>query len=138
MGTIIYGDNLGNIGGSNNIVINYIDSKWALFGSDENSNNKLNETHKNLLYLELFNLYGERIIDDVNKGLESGFNPIKINMTEIIDCCTRGLYYNGVRDSEQVYDLINLLMNSLLRFYGINFSVTPVRVADYIFYELAY
>ena len=138
MNNTVYGDNYGNVGGSGNVVINYLASEWNLFEGTRRGFQELPEVQKNLLLLEMINTFGERIVNDVGYGLNHKINPIKIDMTEEIDFCARSMYQNNVMNSDYVYDFIKGFFSALMQLNRWVFEVEPVRVGRHIYFELSY
>ena len=133
---IVNGNNYGNVGGSDNIVINYIVSNWTFIEGGKKGNVPP-QAIEYLMLLEVFNECRDGIIKQVDQGIHQKDDPIKVDVTYLFDYCGRLLYRNNVTDADIAYHFIQKAFNCIMvQDNNKNYNIEPVRVMNRIFLEL--
>ena len=134
MNNSVYGDNYGNVGGYNNIVINiFIQGNRSFIQRTE-----LPETTWALIILDVFNECSDLIVDQIEQGIKQRDGVIKVDMTDVYDYCTRLLYHNGIKSDDVIEDFVARFFSTLVIMNSWNFDVEIVHFRMRTFLELTY
>lgn len=134
MNNSVYGDNYGNVGGYNNIVINiFIQGNRSFIQRTE-----LPETTWALIILDVFNECSDLIVDQIEQGIKQRDGVIKVDMTDVYDYCTRLLYHNGIKSDDVIEDFVARFFSTLVIMNSWNFDVEIVHFRMRTFFELTY
>ena len=130
-------NNNGGIVGGHDNVINYTirTGQFIFENSEEDANNLTKGTHL-LLSLEIFNKYVEPLTQEIDERLSMGGFPLKIKITNLVEDCANGVYYNGGNNDREVEKLVNGLFTLICTSRSFFYLAKIVRVGNNYFFEM--
>lgn len=138
-----YGFNYGHIGDQLNIyqniqIVQPIFNKLLGIGGANNS--KINFGLKNLLMLELFNKHCDNLEEEFEKfkeDMKSNRYPLKIRVTQLVNDCAQGIYYNNGNVENDVWEIVDSIFTLVCTIKcGSNFYAKRVYVGSHFYYEV--
>lgn len=134
-----YGINHGHIGDRLYIYKN-IQAATSLFikmHDEETDGLGISEGHQNLLTLELFIKYADDIGKEFDKALNINRYPLKIRVTQLVNDCAQGVYYNGGNMDKDVWKIVDGIVTLICALRcGDGFYAERVKVGEHLYYEL--
>lgn len=129
----------GIVGGSNNTVNNIVYNDNMFF-----SNGTLNVKKMLNKNIHLVMLYGydesSACIDAVTKRLDDAIAaqsyPLFVEITDLVDICSRMVYFNGGANEEVVTELINSVFTIACIPHNFKYKAKIVRVGYRYFFEM--
>lgn len=138
-----YGINYGHIG-DRLIIYQHIQVVQPtinkLLRIDRANSSTLRLGHKNLLMLELLDKHLDNLEEEFNKfarEIKSNKYPLKIRVTQLVDDCAQGVYYNNGDVENDVWEIVDSIFTFVCNVKcGINFYANRVFVGSHLYYEL--
>ncbi|MCM1439645.1 MAG: hypothetical protein NC131_10685 [Roseburia sp.] len=137
---INYGVNYGHIGDQLNIY-QYINVVLPMFkevledGLTDNS--EISYSHQTLLTLELFNEHSDMLEQEFRRAIKDNRYPLKIRVTQLVDDCAQGVYYNNGNVNADVWRIVDSVVTLVCYLTcGSNFYANRVRIGSHLYYEL--
>ena len=89
-----------------------------------------------IMFLELINEYFTYIDQKLQKGLLEGIDPIRVNMTAVIDYAVTLAHSNGITDDTYAFNLVHMLFSLAIQANCPNALTKPLLIEDTFFYEV--
>lgn len=104
------------------------------------NNSKMSLGMKNILTLELISKHFDSLNEEFEKyenDMRSNRYPLKIRVTQLVDDCAQGVYYNGGNVENDVWEIVDSILILICTIkYGSNFYASRVYVGRHLYYEL--
>lgn len=95
---------------------------------------------KNILTIELILKHLDSLNEEFDKNeydMKSNRYPLKIRVTELVDDCAQGVYYNGGNVENDVWEIVDSIFTLICNIkYGSSFYASRVSVGSHLYYEL--
>ncbi len=95
------------------------------------------EAIKAIMFLELINEYFTYIDNTLQKGLLEGIDPIRVDMTAVIDYADRLAHINGITDDTYAFDLVHMLFSLATQANCPNALIKPLYIRGAFYYEVS-
>lgn len=126
----------GIVGGIGNTVNNTIQTGQSIFDDAGMGDTKLKAGHHNILVLQLLDKYIEPLIKEVDDALCIGRYPLKIQITDLVNDCANGTYYNDGNLDSEVKQMINCIFSLICAPLGFDYKAKIARVGLNYFFEM--
>jgi len=100
------------------------------------SEGKISNGIYNLLLLEIVDRHFDSLFNTVAQAIKNGGNPIKVNITQLVNDCAHGVYFNNGTDENVVWQIANSMLSFICTVLGLNYDVKIARVINDYYYEL--
>lgn len=138
-----YGFNYGHIGDQLNIYqyIQIVQPTFnKLLGIGGANNSTISFGRKNILMLELFTTHVHNLEKEFEKfesAIKNNRYPLKIRVTQLVDDCAQGVYYNDGDVENDVWEIVDSIFTLVCTLKcGSNFYANRVYVGSHLYYEL--
>ena len=130
-------NNGGIVGGNHNKIVNYtIITNQFIFENSEADAVYLKEGIHMLLSFEIVDKYVEPLTQEIDERLSMGGFPLKIKITNLVEDCANGVYYNGGNSDREVEKLINGLFTLICTSRSFFYRAKIVKVGNNYFFEM--
>lgn len=131
------GQNIGGIVGGHDNVINYtIRTGQFIFENSEEDAVYLTKGIHMLLSLDILDKYIEPLSREIDDRLSMRGFPLKIKITNLVEDCANGVYYNGGNSDREVEKLVNGLFTLICTSRSFFYLAKIVRVGNNYFFEM--
>ena len=134
-----YGVNFGHIGDQLNIYQNIqvvLPMFTNMLKDSVADNPEISLGHQNILMMQLFDKYVDNLEQEFEKAMMNNRYPLKIRVTQLVDDCAQGVYYNNGNGND-VWRIVDSIVTFVCSVKcGNNFYANRVNIGSQYYYEL--